>query len=73
MTTEQESLKQFRLDIIEALSHIDVEIEALHRAIVEKEPVTPERLKEIRSDSRKILHKFRDHHAQHISAPHESR
>lgn len=74
ITTEQlaDSLKQFRLDVIDALSNLDVEIHALRQAIVEENPVTTERFKQILSDSQKALHQFRNYHAQRISPVHES-
>jgi len=77
MPTDIEELKevlaQFRIDVITALSEIDVEINALQEAVREQKPVTHVRLKELRNKSRQIRHKFRDYHAQHIALAHEHR
>ena len=69
----KEVLAQFRIDIIIALSEMDVEINALQEAIREPKPVTHVRLKELRNESRRKLDQFRDYHAQHISLAHERR
>lgn len=62
----KELLTQFRLDLIRRLAEIDVEIEALMQAVEEGESITPQRLKALRKESQKRLHKFADFHAQHL-------
>jgi hypothetical protein len=70
----QDALAQFRLDVIEALTSIDVEVNALQQAIKEGKSISPKRLKQLRVKSRtETLHKFRDYYAQHISLAHEPR
>jgi len=61
-------LTQFRLDIIKALADIDVEVDALQQAIAEGKTISRERLQEIRRECRtRVLGRFLDYHAQHIS------
>lgn len=65
------ALAQFRLDVIKALAEIDVEIDALQQAIEEGKTITPERRQEIRKECRaRVLGRFLDYHAQHISPAH---
>jgi sulfur transfer complex TusBCD TusB component (DsrH family) len=68
----EDSLPQFRLDIINRLAEISAEISALQTAVLEA-LVSKERLKSIRNKSRKLLHKFGDTHALNISPPHQLR
>lgn len=63
------TLGQFRLDLLNALAAIDVEIDALRQAVEEGETVKPERLKELRSASRMRLGRFLNYHAEHVSLP----
>ena len=63
MPSEVEELKdaliQFRIDVINALAEIDVEINALQQAVEVGQPVPRERLKQIRDESREVtLGKF---------------
>jgi len=75
MSNEIEELKDalgaFRIAVIEALSAIDVEIDALHGAVKEQKPLTPARLQELREKSRKILHQFRRQYSQEIPLAHQ--
>lgn len=57
---------QFRLDVIEALSAIDTEIDALQQAIEEGKVVTPARWRELRANSRQRIGRFRDYHSQRV-------
>jgi hypothetical protein len=47
----KDALGSFRLAVIEALSAIDVEIDALKAAVKEQEPLTSARLTELRENS----------------------
>lgn len=58
--------QQFRLDVIEALSAIDTEIDALQQAIEEGKVVTPARWRELRANSRQRIGRFRDYHSQRV-------
>ncbi len=58
--------QQFRLDVIEALSAIDTEIDALQQAIEEGKVVTPARWRELRANSRQRIGRFRDCHSQRV-------
>jgi hypothetical protein len=58
--------QQFRLDVIEALSAIDTEIDALQQAIEEGKVVTPARWRELRANSRQRIGSFRDYHSQRV-------
>ncbi len=60
-------LQQFRLDVIEALSAIDTEIDALQQAIEEGKVLTPTRLKKLRAETRDKLWKFRNFHSEKIA------
>ncbi len=65
------ALTQFRLDIIKALAEIDVEIDALQQALEEGKTITRERRQQIRNECRtRVLGRFLDYHAQHISPAH---
>lgn len=67
-------LAQFRLDVINALADINVEIDALQRAATAKQPILAESLKRLRADSRqRLLHKFQEHHSQRLALLHEDR
>jgi len=66
-------LAQFRLDVIQALAEIDVEINALQEASVSSDLLKDDDLKHLRDDSRKLLGKFVAYHAQRISPLHERR
>jgi hypothetical protein len=68
-----EQLKQFRLDVIKALAEIDVEIDALHNAVVSSNPINPQALKGLRADSRKRLGKFGELYGQELALLHERR
>jgi len=58
--------QQFRLDVIEALSVIDTEIDALQQAVEEGKVVTPARWKELRANSRQRIGRFRDYRSQRV-------
>lgn len=58
--------QQFRLDVIEALSAIDTEIDALQQAIEEGKVVTRARWRELRANSRQRIGRFRDYHSQRV-------
>jgi hypothetical protein len=68
----EDALVKFRLDIINRLTEISSEINALQAAVLEA-PVDKKRLAELREASRKIQYKFGDVHAQNISLPHQLR
>jgi hypothetical protein len=65
-SSELTQAQQFRMDVIEALSAIDTEIDALQQAIKEGKVVTSGRLKELRAETRQSLWKFRDFHVKKI-------
>lgn len=65
-----ELLVQFRTDVIRALAAIDVEISALHKAVIEDRPVDQKRLEQLRDESQEMLERFVEHHQQTIAALH---
>ena len=58
--------QQFRLDVIEALSAIDTELNAQQQAIEEGKVVTRARWRELRANSRQRIGRFRDYHSQRV-------
>lgn len=68
-----EQLTQFRLNVIKALGDIDVELDALSRAVTGKQPVLPETLNRLRDKSRERLKKFQEVHERQIPLLHEKR
>lgn len=68
-----EQLTKFRLEVVRALAAIDVEIDALHQAVVKQKPLLSEELSRIRAKSRQSLGKFVDFHAQKFPMLHEKR
>jgi len=74
-TVEQlaEALGQFRLDILGALTDIQVEITALQNATLEKKSLTPGRLNQLREKAKEQAHEFRSHYAETISLSSEPR
>lgn len=69
----EESLKAFRLEILNAFANIQMEIESLQAAVVEAKPVSRKRLEEIQQAAAKRLGKFLDHYAQRIGPAYERR
>jgi hypothetical protein len=63
-STDLTNQQQFRIDVIEALSAIDTEIDALQQAMEEGKLISPTRLKELRAETRQRLWKFRDYHSK---------
>jgi hypothetical protein len=68
-----EQLKQFRLDVINMLSEIDIETDALQKAVVAKKPITTEDVKRLRLASRRSLSKFQEYNSQRLALLHERR
>jgi len=66
-------LTQFRLDVINALSEIDVELDTLQKAVTSGKKVTEEDLKSLRQASRKKLGRFQEYSAQRLALLHERR
>jgi len=60
------AFQQFRYDMLNALAEIHVELKSLQEAIKEGGAVSPTRLEEIRSESLRLMDRFREHQAQHI-------
>lgn len=66
-------LQQFREDVAKALAAIDVETEALSRALQSQKPVLAETLSRLRQDSRTQMGKFEKKHLQQLALLHERR
>jgi len=67
-----DTLMEFRLSLIRQLGEISMEISVLQQAVQEA-PVSAARLEAIRKKAKKVLGKFEDTHALHISLPHQRR
>lgn len=68
-----EQLTKFRLEVIDALAGIDAELDALHKAVVTRQPVLPEQLNRLRAKSRERLGKFGEARSHKIPLLHEKR
>jgi hypothetical protein len=68
-----EQLTQFRLEVIKALAAMDVEIDALSKAVVARQPVLPEQLNRLRGKSRERLGKFEEEYSRKIPLLNEKR
>ncbi len=60
-----DEFQQFRLDVIQALAALDVEIDTLRKAVQET-GISATRLKELRVESQRRFGKFVDHHAERV-------
>ncbi len=68
-----EQLKEFRQEVIKALALLDVEVEALHKVAVKRQPILLEDLNRIRAEARKLRSKFETHYEQKLPLLDEKR
>jgi len=67
----EQSLVKFRLDVINALSEINVEITALQQLLAAHQLVTQEQLSQARTQARRALCKAQARYDQDISPAHK--
>ena len=67
------ALSQFRLDIMNALADIQVELRVLQVAAQQKKPVSEQQLKNLRKEAKKERKHLLDHYAETISRADELR
>ena len=69
----ERTLVSFREDILKALTNIQVELDALERAILERKPVTKKRLQELRAEAKNSAEKIHDRYARTLGPAHTRR
>ena len=67
----EQALKSFRDDILTALAGLRVEIEALHSALLEGPPLSPDRLKKLRQQAKANAERHKGRYAESIAPAHE--
>jgi len=69
----EQSLKNFREDILKAFADLDSELSAIRKFISETDIATATRLNILRKEAQGLIWKSQEHYAQAIRPAHETR